>query len=104
MILSVNKNSFTRGQLFLDRYGQLAMFTGILCFWTELSWSYNQKQTYYGVLQTGSVFELFYEWTTTKKMKDPVGSTKVDGPNAEKTRRAKLKHSFQLARVKGRHR
>ena len=32
------------------------------------------------------------------------GSTEVDGPNAEKIRRAKLKHSFQLARVKGRHR
>ena len=34
---------------------------------------YNQKQTY-GVLETGSVFELFYEWTTTKKMKDPWSS------------------------------
>ena len=33
-----------------------------------------------------------------------LGSTKVDGPNAEKILRAKLKHSFQLARVKGRHR
>ena len=32
------------------------------------------------------------------------GSTEVDGPNAEKIQRAKLKHSFQLARVKGRHR
>ena len=32
------------------------------------------------------------------------GSTEVDGPNAEKTRRTKLKHSFQLVRVKGRHR
>ena len=32
------------------------------------------------------------------------GSTEVDGPNAEKIGRAKLKHSFQLARVKGRHR
>ena len=28
----------------------------------------------------------------------------VDGPSAEKIRRVKLKHSFQLARVKGRHR
>ena len=53
----------------MDGCGQLASFTGIPCFWTELSWSYNQKQTY-GVLETGSVFELFYEWTTTKKMKD----------------------------------
>ena len=33
-----------------------------------------------------------------------LGSTKVDGPNAEKIRRAKLKHSFQLAPLKGRHR
>ena len=32
------------------------------------------------------------------------GSTEVDGPIAKKIRRAKLKHSFQLARVKGRHR
>ena len=32
------------------------------------------------------------------------GSTEVDGPIAEKIRRAKLKHSFQLVRVKGRHR
>ena len=30
----------------MDRRGQLASFTGIPCFWTELSWSYNQKQTY----------------------------------------------------------
>ena len=33
-----------------------------------------------------------------------IGSTEVDGHNGEKIRRAKLKHSFQLARVKGRHR
>ena len=63
-ILSLKDN------FFLDGRGQLA---GILCFQTELSWSYNQKQTY-GVLQTGSVLELFYEWTTTKKMKDPWSS------------------------------
>ena len=66
-------NSFARGQLILDWRGQLAPFTGIPCFQAELSWSYNQKQTY-GVLQTGSVFELFSEWTTTKKMKDPWSS------------------------------
>ena len=33
-----------------------------------------------------------------------LGSTEVDGPSAEKIQRAKLKHSFQLARVKGRQR
>ena len=32
------------------------------------------SETTYGVLETGSVFELFYEWTTTKKMKDPWSS------------------------------
>ena len=62
-----------KGRRRQTRCGQLASFTGIPCFWTELSWSYNQKQTY-GVLETGSVFELFYEWTTTKKMKDPWSS------------------------------
>ena len=31
------------------------------------------------------------------------GSTEVDGPNAENIQRSKLKHSFQLVQVKGRH-
>ena len=46
---------------------------GYTVFLDRAKFSYNQKQTY-GVLETGSVFELFYEWTTTKKMKDPWSS------------------------------
>ena len=33
-----------------------------------------QLETDTWVLETGSVFELFYEWTTMKKMKDPWSS------------------------------
>ena len=68
------KNSFTRGQLIFGWARTVGIVYGYTVFSDRISWSYNRKQTY-GVLQTGSsVFELFYEWTTTKKMKDPWSS------------------------------
>ena len=56
-----DKEYFHSWTTFLDGCGQLTSFTSIPCFWTELSvWSCNEGQIY-GVLETGSVFELFYE-------------------------------------------